>query len=50
MKGFKLDRVRIGGGVLIYVREGISLKQLCKHNLPDYIEGIKINLRKVKCP
>ena len=47
---FRLDRNRFGGGVLIYVREDISCKQLTKHKLPDDIEGIfvEINLRKVK--
>ena len=47
---FRLDRNRFGGGVLIYVREDITCKQLTKHILPDDIEGIfvEINLRKTK--
>ena len=45
---FRLDQNKFGGGVLIYVREDISCKQLTKHILPDYIEGIfvEISLRK----
>ena len=47
---FRLDRNRNGGGVLIYVREDIPCKKLLKHNFPDDIEGlfIEINLRKTK--
>ena len=47
---FRLDQNKFGGGVLIYVREDIPCKQLTKHILPDYIEGIfvEISLRKAK--
>ena len=47
---FRLDENRIGGGVLIYIREDMPYKQLTKHILPDDIEGIfvEINLRKTK--
>ena len=47
---FRLDRNRNGGGVIIYVREDIPCKKLLKHNFPDDIEGlfIEINLRKSK--
>ena len=47
---FRIDRNRIGGEVLNYVREDITRKQLTKHKLPDDIEGIfiEINLRKIK--
>ena len=47
---FRFDRNRFGGGVLIYVREDITCKQLTKHILPDEMEGIfdEINLRKTK--
>ena len=47
---FRLDRNRFGGGVLIYVMEDITCKQLTKHILPDDIEEIfvEINLRKTK--
>ena len=45
-----MDRNRNGGGILIYVREDIPSKLLLKHNFPDDIEGIfiEINLRKIK--
>ena len=47
---YRLDRNRNGGGILIYVREDIPCKKLSKHNFPDDIEGlfIEINLRKTK--
>ena len=49
-KPYRLDRNRNGGGILIYVREDIRSKLLLKHNFPDDIEGIfiEINLRKIK--
>ena len=45
---YRLDRNRHGGGVLVYVREGIPNKQLNKHKFTRNIEGIflEINLRK----
>ena len=47
---YRLDRNRHGGGILIYVREDISSKQLVKHNFKDDIEGIflELNLNKYK--
>ena len=47
---YRLDRNRNGGGIIIYVREDIPTKILIKHNLPEYIEGIflEINFRKSK--
>lgn len=47
---YRKDRDRHGGGILIYVREDIPSKELKKHNLPNDIEGIfvEINLRKTK--
>ena len=47
---FRLDRNRNGGGVIIFVREGIPCKRLDKHNFTKNIEGlfIEINLRKTK--
>ena len=51
---YRLDRITQNGGhaggVLIYVRDDIPSKQLRKHNFPDDIEGIfvEINLRKSK--
>ena len=40
---------RFGGGVIIYASEDIPSKQLAKHKLPDYIEGIfiEINLERL---
>ena len=35
---FRLERNRIGGGVLIYIRENIPCKQPTKHILPDDIK------------
>ena len=47
---FRRDRNRNGGGVMIFVREDISSKLLVRHNLPDDIEviSVEINLRKTK--
>ena len=47
---YRLDRNRHGGGILIYVREDISSKQLIKHTFRDNIEGIflELNLNKYK--
>ena len=47
---YRLDRNKHGGGVLIYVREGIPWKPLEKHTFTRDIEGIfiEINLRKTK--
>ena len=47
---YRLDRNRHGGGVMIYVREDISSKQLTKHTFKDDIEGIflELNLNKYK--
>ena len=47
---YRFDRNRHGGGILIYVREDISSKELKKYTFPGDIEGIfvEINLRKVK--
>ena len=49
-KPYRHNRDRRGGGILVYVREDIPSKQLNKHNFPDDIEGIflEINLRKTK--
>ena len=47
---YRLDRNKRGGGVLIYVREDISSKQLTKHTFNNDIEGIflELNLNKYK--
>ena len=47
---FRYDRNRYGGGILIYVREDIPSKIFKKHNFPDDIEGmfIELNFRKTK--
>ena len=49
-KPHRLDRNRDGGGVMIYVREDIPSKLLCKHSFTKNVEGmfIEINLRKTK--
>ena len=46
----RLDRNRNDGGIIIYVREDIPIKILTKHNLPEDIEGLflEINFRKCK--
>ena len=49
-KPYRLDRNRNGGGVMIYVREDIPSDILLKHNIPQNVEAIfiEINLRKNK--
>ena len=50
-KPFRLERKATGGGgLLIYVRSDIPCKQLSKHDFPEGIEGIfvEINFRKSK--
>ena len=37
---YRLDRNKHGGGIMIYVREDISSKQLLKHTFKDDMEGI----------
>ena len=46
----RLDRNREGGGVLIYIREGVPHKKLQKHTLPSDVEAlfVEINLRNIK--
>ena len=48
---FRLGRNRLGGSTLIYVRSDIPSKLLTKHNFPNDIEGlfVEINVRKSKC-
>ena len=54
MEGFnepyRLDRNRNGGGILIYIREGIPTRLLNLHTFPYDVEGmfVEINLRKTK--
>ena len=47
---FRFDGNRSGGGVIVYVRDDILIKQLTKHKLPDDIDGVftEVNLRKIK--
>ena len=40
----RLDRNRNGGGIFVYVREDIPTKILTKHNLPENIEGIFLEI------
>ena len=44
-KSFRLDRNARGGGLLIYVRTDIPCKQLSKHDFPDGIQGIFVEIR-----
>ena len=44
-KPYRLDKNRIGGGIIIYVREDIPNRMLTKHNFPDNIEGLFIELK-----
>ena len=47
---YRLDRNRNGGGLMIFVKEDIPNKLLIKHNFPDDIEDlfIELNFRKSK--
>ena len=47
---YRLDRNKRGGGILIYVREDISSKQLTRHTFKHDIEGLflELNLNKYK--
>ena len=47
-KPYRLDRNRNGGGIIIHVREDIPNRILTKHNFPDNIEDlfIELNFRK----
>ena len=49
-KPYRLDRNKNGGGTNIYRRKDIPNSVLIKHNLPDNIEGlfIELNVRKSK--
>ena len=49
-KLYRLGRNRNGGGIPIYVREDIPNGMLAKHNFPDNIEGLfmELNFRKSK--
>ena len=44
-KPFRLDRNARGGGLLIYARSDIPCKQLSKHDFPDGINGIFVEIR-----
>ena len=47
---YRFDRNRLGGGIIVYVRDDIPNKQLTRHKFPEDIEGIfiEVNLRKTK--
>ena len=47
---YRFDRNRLGGGIIVYVRDDISSKQPTRHKFPEDIEGIfiEVNLRKTK--
>ena len=42
--------IEIGGGIIIYVSEDIPSRMLTKHNFPENIEGlfVELNFRKTK--
>ena len=42
--------MEMGGGVLIFIREDVPSKRLCKHTLPGDVEAlfIEVNLRNIK--
>ena len=44
---FRYDRNKSGGGILVYVREGVPVKELRAYNLPEDIECgfVEINLK-----
>ena len=47
---YRLDRNRNGGGVIVYITKDIPSKILEKHKLPQYLEGmfVELNFRKIK--
>ena len=47
---YRFDRIRLGGGIIVYVRDDIPSKQLTRHKFPEDREGIfiEVNLRKTK--
>ena len=47
---YRFDRTKDGGGIVVYIREDISLKLLNISYIPSDIEcpGIEVSLRKVK--
>ena len=48
-KPCRLDRNKNGSGIIIYVREDIPNRMLTKHNFPDNITGLFIELNFRKC-
>ena len=49
-KSYRYDRNKHGGGLLVYVKEGLPAKQLQSYRFPDDIEvvAVEINLKKQK--
>ena len=47
---YRLDRNRKGGGIIVYVREDIPSKISEKHQLPQDVEGmfVELNFSKIK--
>ena len=41
---YRLDGNRNGGGIMIFIRDGIPKRMLMKHVFPDDIEGLFIEL------
>ena len=50
MKPYRYDRNKHGGGLLVYVEEGLPAKHLQGYSFPDDIEviAVEINLKKQK--
>ena len=46
----RIGAIKLGGGVIVYVRDDIPNKQLIKHKLPEDIQDVfvEVNLRKSK--
>ena len=49
-KPYRMNRNKMGGGIMIYVKENIPSKEVKKHKFVKKVEGmfIEINLRKTK--
>ena len=47
---FRIDRNLYDGGIILFIREGVSCKELKNPALPSKVEGIfiEVNLRKTK--
>ena len=50
LEPFRIDRNLYGGGIILFIREGVSCKEMKNPALPSKVEGIfiELNLRKTK--